>query len=85
MPPPHAAAPPRPRPCRVAGSASCAARLERRSLSRRLLLISVIFPAQITALVLVTGWLLGTFRPVPLLAAALAAGVGRWWRTCGAG
>src|SRR3954462_7188750 len=60
----------------IAGSAACAARLELESFSRRLLLISVLVPAQITVLVLAVGWLLSAFRPLPLLGAALATGWG---------
>lgn len=58
----------------TAGSTCWAMRLEASSTSRRLLLIGVLVPAQITALVLVVGAVLATFRPGVLLGAALAAG-----------
>lgn len=58
----------------VAGSLCVAAWVETASLSRRLLVAGVLVPAQITTLVLVLGWALRTFRPVPLLLAALVLG-----------
>ena len=58
----------------VSGSTSVAARLERTSLSRRMLLVGVVVPAQITGLVLLIGWGFASFRPGPLLITAVVLG-----------
>lgn len=58
----------------VAGSLHVAAWIESRSLVRRLLVVGVLVPTQITAIVLVLGGVMATFRPIPLLLTALLVG-----------